>query len=42
MTDKSMVANICTPEQRERFVALMTEILSTYGGEGNGKEKEKT
>lgn len=42
MTDKSMVANIRTPEQRERFVALMTEILSTYGGEGNGKEKEKT
>ena len=42
MTDKSMVANICTPEQRERFVTLMTEILSTYGGEGNGKEKEKT
>ena len=42
MTDKSMVANICSPEQRERFVALMTEILSTYGGEGNGKEKEKT
>lgn len=42
MTDKSMVANICTPEQREQFVTLMTEILSTYGGEGNGKEKEKT
>ena len=40
MTDKSMVANICTPEQRERFVALMTEILSTYGGEGNGKEEK--
>ena len=39
MTDKSMVANICTPEQRERFVALMTEILSTYGGEGSGEEK---
>ena len=40
MTDKSMVANICTPEQRERFAALMTEILSTYGGEGNGKEEK--
>lgn len=39
MTDKSMVANICTPEQRERFVTLMTEILSTYGGEGSGEEK---
>ena len=39
MTDKSMVANICTPEQRARFVALMTEILSTYGGEGSGEEK---
>ena len=32
------IANICTPEQRERFVALMTEILSTYGGEGSGEE----
>ena len=42
MTDKSMVANICTPDQRERFVTLMTEILSTYGGEGSGEEKEKT
>ncbi len=42
MTDKSMVANICTMDQRERFVALMTEILCTYGGEGSGKEKEKT
>ena len=42
VTDKTRVANICTPEQRERFVTLMTEILSTYGGEGNGKEKEKT
>ena len=42
MTDKSMVANICTPDQRERFVTLMTEILSTYGGGGNGEEKEKT
>ena len=39
MTDKSMVANICTPEQRARFVTLMTEILSTYGGEGSGEEK---
>lgn len=43
ITDKSMVANICTPEQRERFVDLVTEILSTYGGEGIGKEeKEET
>lgn len=42
MTDKSMVADICTRDQRERFVDLMTEILRTYGGEGNGQEKEKT
>lgn len=42
MTDKSMVADICTRDQRERFVGLMTEILSTYGGEGSGQEKEAT
>lgn len=42
MTDKSMVADICTRDQRERFVDLMTEILSTYGGEGSGQEKEAT
>lgn len=33
MTDKSLVANICTPDQRERFVDLMEEILTEYGGE---------
>lgn len=38
MTDKSMVANICTPDQRERFVDLMEEILTEYGGEGGGPE----
>lgn len=36
MTDKSLVANICTPDQRERFVDLMEEILSEYGGEDGG------
>ena len=36
MTDKSLVANICTPEQRARFVDLMTEILTEYGGEDGG------
>ena len=40
MTDKSMVASICTPEQRARFIDLMTDILTTYGGETVGKEKE--
>lgn len=35
ITDKSMVANICTPDQRKRFVDLMTEILTEYGG-GDG------
>ena len=38
MTDKSMVANICTPDQRDRFVNLMEEILTEYGGEGGGPE----
>lgn len=41
ITDKSMVANICTPEQRNRFVDLVTEILSTYGGEDVGKEEKE-
>lgn len=36
MTDKSLVANICTPDQRERFVDLMEEILTEYGGEDGG------
>ena len=38
MTDKSMVANICTSDQRDRFVDLMEEILTEYGGEGGGSE----
>ena len=38
MTDMSMVANICTPDQRDRFVNLMEEILTEYGGEGGGPE----
>ena len=36
MTDKSLVANICTPDQRERFVDLMEEILTEYGGDDGG------
>lgn len=32
MTDKSLVANICTPDQRKRFVDLVEEILTEYGG----------
>ena len=40
MTDKSLVANICTPDQRERFVDLMTEILSEYGGTEGGEETD--
>jgi transcriptional regulator with XRE-family HTH domain len=38
MTDKSLVANICTSGQRNRFVDLMEEILTEYGGEGGGSE----
>lgn len=38
MINKSLVANICTQDQRERFVDLMEEILTEYGGtEGDGK-----
>ena len=33
LTDKSLVANICTPGQRLRFIDLMEEILTEYGGE---------
>ena len=32
LTDKSLVANICTPDQRLRFIDLMEEILTEYGG----------
>ena len=32
LTDKSLVANICTPNQRMRFIDLMEEILTEYGG----------
>lgn len=35
LTDKTMVANICTPDQRRKFIDLMEDILITYrGGEG--------
>ena len=32
LTDKSLVTNICTPDQRLRFIDLMEEILTEYGG----------
>ena len=38
MVDKSMVANICTPDQRKKIIDLMEEILTQYGGEGGGPE----
>ena len=37
MVDKSMVANICTPEQRKKFIDLMEDILITYRGEDGGE-----
>ena len=37
MVDKSMVANICTPEQREKFIDLMEDILITYRGDADGE-----
>ena len=37
MVDKSMVANICTPEQRKKFVELMEDILITYRGDADGE-----
>ena len=36
LTDKSMVANICTPQQRKKFIDLMEDILITYRGEEGG------
>ena len=36
MTDKSLVANICTPDQRRKFIDLMEDILITYRGEDGG------
>ena len=36
LTDKSMVANICTPNQRKKFIDLMEDILITYRGEEGG------
>ena len=36
LTDKSLVANICTPSQRLRFIDLMEEILTDYRGEDGG------
>lgn len=40
MTDKSMVANICTPEQRTRFIDLLEEILQGYGEKTDGQEEQ--
>ena len=37
IVDKSMVANICTPEQREKFIDLMEDILITYRGDAGGE-----
>ena len=36
LTDKSMVANICTPDQRRKFIDLMEDILITHRGEEGG------
>jgi len=36
LTDKSMAANICTPDQRKKFIDLMEDILITYRGEDGG------
>ena len=36
LTDKSMVANICNPDQRRKFIDLMEDILITYRGEVGG------
>ena len=36
LTDKSMVANVCTPDQRRKFIDLMEDILITYRGEVGG------
>ena len=36
LTDKSMVANICTPDQRRKFIDLMEDILITCRGEDGG------
>ena len=37
IVDKSMVANICTPNQRRKFIDLMEDILITYRGEDGGE-----
>ena len=37
MVDKSMVANICTPDQRKKFIELMEDILITYRGDAHGE-----
>ena len=37
LTDKSMVANICTPDQRRKFIDLIEDILITYRGEDGGE-----
>lgn len=40
ITDKSMVANICTPEQRLRFIGLVEEILQGNGGKADEQAEQ--
>ena len=35
--EKMLVDRICTPEQKERFIAVFADILSNGGGEEDGK-----
>lgn len=35
--EKMLVDRICTPEQKERFIAVFADILSNGGGEKDGK-----
>ena len=35
--EKMLVYRICTPEQKERFIAVFADILSNGGGEEDGK-----
>ena len=35
--EKMLVDRICTPEQKERFIAVFADILSNDGGEEDGK-----
>jgi hypothetical protein len=35
--EKMLVDRICTPEQKEQFIAVFADILSNGGGEEDGK-----